>query len=86
MFWARLYKKLVFDDEQDAIIHANSNKFSFSARVMTSDLARAHRVVDALVLGNVWVKGLRISLPDLPFDAVKKSNVGRKNSLNTLGT
>ena len=55
---------LVFDDEQDAINRANSTEFGLGAGVMTTDLARAHRVADALVSGNVWaVSYTHLTLP-----------------------
>jgi betaine-aldehyde dehydrogenase len=75
---------LVFDDEQDAIDRANSTDFGLGAGVMTTDLARAHRVADALVSGNVWVNSFNILPPGLPFGGAKQSGFGRENSLYTL--
>ena len=75
---------LIFDDEQDAIDRANSTEFGLGAGVMTTDLARAHRVADALVSGNVWVNSFNILPPGLPFGGAKKSGFGRENSLYTL--
>ena len=75
---------LVFDDEQEAIDRANSTEFGLGAGVMTTDLARAHRVANALVSGNVWVNSFNILPPGLPFGGTKKSGFGRENSLYTL--
>ena len=38
---------------------------------MTTDLARAHRVADALVSGNVWVNSFNILPPGLPLAGPK---------------
>ena len=70
--------------QQEAIDRANSTEFGLGAGVMTTDLARAHRVADALVSGNVWVNSFNILPPGLPFGGTKKSGFGRENSLYTM--
>ena len=75
---------LVFDDELDAVDRANSTDFGLGAGVMTTDLAQAHRVADALVSGNVWVNSFTILPPGLPFGGAKQSGFDRENSLYTL--
>jgi betaine-aldehyde dehydrogenase len=75
---------LVFDDEQEAIDRANSTEFGLGAGLMTRDLARAHRVADALESGNVWVNSFNLLPPGLPFGGSKSSGFGRENSRYTL--
>ena len=75
---------LIFDDEDEAIRRANSTNFGLGAGVMTQDLARAHRVADALESGNVWVNSYNLLPPGLPFGGAKHSGFGRENSAYTL--
>lgn len=46
---------LSFDSEEEAIARANDSPFGLAAGLMTSDVARAHRVSRQLAAGNVWV-------------------------------
>ena len=52
--------------------------------VSTQDLARAHRVANALESGNVWVNSYNLLPPGLPFGGAKHSGFGRENSAYTL--
>ena len=75
---------LIFDDEDEAIRRANSTNFGLGAGVMTQDLARAHRVADALESGNVWVNSYNLLPPGLPFGGSKQSGIGREGSIYAL--
>jgi len=71
---------LVFDDEDEAVSRANDTFFGLGAGLMTTSLARAHRVADQLQSGSVWVNTYNICPPDLPFGGSKQSGFGRENS------
>jgi betaine-aldehyde dehydrogenase len=75
---------LTFTDEEEAITRANATGFGLGAGLMTSDLARAHRVAARLESGNVWVNTYNILPPGLPFGGVKQSGFGRENSAYSL--
>ena len=51
---------------------------------MTQDLARAHRVADALESGNAWVNSYNLLPLGLPFGGAKHSGFGRETSAYTL--
>ena len=71
---------LVFDDEDEAVRRANDTFFGLGAGLMTTNLARAHRVADQLVSGSVWVNTYHSCPPDMPFGGSKQSGFGRENS------
>ena len=71
---------LVFDDEDEAVRRANDTFFGLGAGLMTTNLARAHRVADQLVSGSVCVNTYNICPPDMPFGGSKQSGFGRENS------
>lgn len=64
----------------DAIRIANDTTFGLSAAVWTTDDAQAQQVVAALDTGAVFINGMSISYPELPFGGVKDSGVGRELS------
>ena len=71
---------LTFATEEEAIRRANDTKYGLGAGVITSDLARAHRVADALEAGNVWVNTYNLIPADWPFGGSKQSGFGRESS------
>lgn len=75
---------LTFSDEAEAIRRANATDFGLGAGIMTSDLSRAHRVADALDVGNVWVNCYNLIPPGLPFGGSKQSGFGREGSVYAL--
>jgi acyl-CoA reductase-like NAD-dependent aldehyde dehydrogenase len=66
-----------FDTEAEAVAIANGTLYGLAGYVHTRDLTRAHRVADALDVGNVWVNG-GFGIPAAaPFGGVKQSGQGR---------
>jgi betaine-aldehyde dehydrogenase len=51
-----------------------------SAGVFTSDISRAHRVVDRLEAGTLWINTYNLCPVEIPFGGVKSSGFGRENS------
>ncbi len=71
---------LDFEDEAEVIARANGTEFGLSAGVFTRDLARAHRVVDRLQAGTLWINSYNLAPVEVPFGGSKMSGVGRENS------
>ena len=69
-----------FDDEAEAVAVANGTRYGLAAYVQTSDMARAHRLIDELDAGNVHINGSGPGpvSPASPFGGVKQSGYGRQ--------
>lgn len=70
-------------DEADAIRLANDTPYGLGSYVFTTDQAQAARVADALDVGMVFVNGVGMDGPNLPFGGTKRSGFGRE--LGALG-
>jgi acyl-CoA reductase-like NAD-dependent aldehyde dehydrogenase len=66
-----------FETEDEAVHLANDSDYGLAAYLHTSDLRRAHRVSQALQVGNVWVNGFYGVPPSMPFGGTKHSGRGR---------
>jgi len=75
---------LDFDDEAEVIARANATEFGLSGGVFTADLTRAHRVVDQLEAGTLWINTYNLCPVEIPFGGSKQSGFGRENSLAAL--
>ncbi len=69
--------------EEEAIEIANDTPFGLGSYVFSNDLEQAERVADALDTGMVYVNGVGLDAPELPFGGVKNSGFGRE--LGTYG-
>lgn len=70
-----------FETEDEAVRLANDTQFGLAASVWTKDLARAHRVADALQAGIVWLNDHHRIDPASPWGGFKASGLGRENGL-----
>jgi succinate-semialdehyde dehydrogenase/glutarate-semialdehyde dehydrogenase len=70
-------------DEADAIRIANDSQFGLGSYLFTTDDKQALRVADALDTGMVYVNGVGMDAPELPFGGTKRSGFGRE--LGPLG-
>ncbi len=68
----------VFETEEQAVTEANATEYGLIAYLFTGDLARGHRVADALETGMVGLNRGVISNADAPFGGVKYSGYGRE--------
>jgi betaine-aldehyde dehydrogenase len=75
---------LDFDSEEEAITRANATEFGLSAGVFTRDFTRAHRVVDQLEAGTLWINTYNLCPVEIPFGGSKQSGFGRENSAAAL--
>ena len=75
---------LDFDDEAEVIGRANATEFGLAAGVFTADFSRAHRVVDQLEAGTLWINTYNLCPVEIPFGGSKQSGFGRENSAVAL--
>jgi succinate-semialdehyde dehydrogenase/glutarate-semialdehyde dehydrogenase len=67
-------------DRDDALKLANGTTFGLSSAVWTQDPDDEEFFVGGLAAGAVFVNGMSISYPELPFGGVKDSGVGQELS------
>ncbi|MDF2920314.1 MAG: succinate-semialdehyde dehydrogenase, partial [Microbacterium sp.] len=67
-------------DTEEALRIANDTTFGLSSAVWTQDPAEEELLVAGLQAGAVFVNGMSISYPELPFGGIKDSGVGRELS------
>jgi phenylacetaldehyde dehydrogenase len=67
-----------FDTDEQAIALANDSEYGLAATVWTSNVARAHKVAQALQVGAVGVNCWSPLDANLPWGGVKTSGIGRE--------
>jgi len=72
---ASLYR---FDTREDAIRIANQTTFGLSSAVWTTDADDEAYFVRELEAGAVFINGMTVSYPELPFGGIKNSGFGRE--------
>lgn len=74
-----------FDSEEEAIALANDSDYGLGAYVHTTNLARAHRVANRMMAGQVQVNGSGEAMtPCVPFGGMKHSGHGRLGGIEGL--
>lgn len=74
---ASLYR---VESREEALRIANDTTFGLSSAVWTNDADEEEFFVSGLDVGAVFVNGMSISYPELPFGGVKDSGIGRELS------
>ena len=72
---ATLYRASSVDH---AVAIANQTTFGLSSAVWTNDDAEAEHVSRELDAGAVFINGMTVSYPELPFGGIKASGIGRE--------
>lgn len=72
------------DSAAEALEIANDTTFGLSSAVWTNDPEEEELVVAGLEAGAVFVNGMSISYPEVPFGGVKDSGVGRELSVEGI--
>ncbi|MEM8769935.1 MAG: aldehyde dehydrogenase family protein [Pseudomonadota bacterium] len=67
-----------FDDEDDAIVRANSTDHGLGGSIWSSDLDRAYALADKMESGTVWINKHAELDPAIPFGGVKQSGIGKE--------
>jgi len=70
-----------FDTEEQAIALANDSEYGLAATVWTTNLARAHKVAQAMKVGAVGVNCWSPLDANLPWGGLKSSGFGREGGL-----
>ncbi|UED72375.1 aldehyde dehydrogenase family protein [Brevibacillus sp. DP1.3A] len=65
-----------FEQIEEVIERANETEYGLAAGVWTQNLTTAHKVIDALKAGTVWVNTYLKSDNGLPFGGHKQSGIG----------
>ncbi|QGJ72400.1 NAD-dependent aldehyde dehydrogenase [Planctomycetales bacterium 10988] len=74
-----------FQDEAEAIQHANNTEYGLANSVWTSNLERAYRVAESLSAANSWINAHNVFPHGVPYGGVNKSGLGGGvNSVETL--
>ncbi|GHH70913.1 succinate-semialdehyde dehydrogenase [Streptosporangium violaceochromogenes] len=69
---------------EEALALANATSFGLGANVWTTDEVERERLITELEAGMVFVNGMVVSHPQLPFGGVKSSGYGRELSAHGI--
>ncbi|REJ05867.1 NAD-dependent succinate-semialdehyde dehydrogenase [Microbacterium bovistercoris] len=73
-----------FDTEEEGVRLANDTEYGLVSYVYTEDLARGHRMIDALETGMMGLNVGVVSNAAAPFGGVKQSGIGREGGFEGI--
>jgi succinate-semialdehyde dehydrogenase/glutarate-semialdehyde dehydrogenase len=71
---------MTFDDEEEVIAMANDTDYGLASYIYTQNLARVHRVIEALKFGMIGVNDINPTSAAAPFGGIKESGMGREGA------
>ncbi|MBW3095828.1 aldehyde dehydrogenase [Pseudohoeflea coraliihabitans] len=80
-FFGPVLSVVSFADEAEALRIANDTAYGLAAGVFTRNLSRAHRMVEGLRSGIVWINTYRAVSPMAPFGGSGLSGHGREGGM-----
>jgi betaine-aldehyde dehydrogenase len=75
---------LIFRDDEDALVIANSTEYGLGSGLWTRDIARAHRFAREMRSGMVWINCYKRVHPASPFGGVGLSGYGREMGFEVM--
>jgi aminomuconate-semialdehyde/2-hydroxymuconate-6-semialdehyde dehydrogenase len=73
-----------FDNEEEALMMANSTNYGLACSIWTENLSKAHRVANQIESGIVWINCWLLRDLRTPFGGMKQSGVGREGGWNAM--
>lgn len=73
-----------FTTEEEAVQKANSTPYGLAAGIFTNNLTRAHRLMDKINSGIIWVNTYRVISPIAPFGGFGMSGYGREGGIDAV--
>jgi len=71
-------------DIEEAIAVSNATSFGLGSNAWTSDPEEQRRFITELAAGQVFINGMVVSFPELPFGGVRRSGYGRELSAHGI--